>query len=559
MAAGNPVRTPALAHRRSCARARRPRPASRGRARPRSRSPRDSGPERHHHRVLLAARSAARGARPAARGSRRCRRKRAARAARTSPRRTAARRSAGAPKRRRGRARRSIRQGIPKPTPAIVAVEHASRTSSTSAATFRAAPGGPVRRSRARAMAHRKLRSTAAATALVPPRSTPMTHSARHLRHYRRRPHGRRTRPRAAAPTSATGPRAAATPTRARRPRSAGARSGVARRTRGAGAGTARAKSPSRRRLRGCRAQAPTRATPAARGGCGAYAGSARSLAAWIGVSLVLFVISSLTATGVPAPPSPRCTGGGLPPFSATTILVLGSDAPPARLEGARRGERQRERPDRSDTMMLIRTGGGSTSRLSIPRDMLVDLPGYGLQKINAAYYFGGAALAIRTVESFLGIKINHVILINFTNFPNLVNAMGGVDLDRQLRRLPDQRRLPRRRLFARPAGGHPPPQRRSGARPCPHAREQLQPRVRPTSRASCSQQKLLAAMKGQVLSPTGFIRLPWIAWARRKRWRPTWARERSRGSPRRWSYSAPARRSCLYPTGAELSTARTA
>src|ERR1700690_4210760 len=83
--------------------------------------------------------------------------------------------------------------------------------------------------------------------------------------------------------------------------------------------------------------------------------------------------------------------------------------------------------PSRSDTMMLIRTGGGHSARLSIPRDTLVDIPGHGYAKINAAYYYGGAALAIRTVESFLGVKVNHVVLINFTNFPQLVNAMGGV------------------------------------------------------------------------------------------------------------------------------------
>ena len=77
---------------------------------------------------------------------------------------------------------------------------------------------------------------------------------------------------------------------------------------------------------------------------------------------------------------------------------------------------------------MLIRTGGGHTSRLSIPRDTLVDLPGYGPQKINAAYFYGGGALAVSTVDSFLGIKINHLIVINFTNFPALVNAMGGVN-----------------------------------------------------------------------------------------------------------------------------------
>ena len=61
----------------------------------------------------------------------------------------------------------------------------------------------------------------------------------------------------------------------------------------------------------------------------GAALGAA-ALGALDRLSVVLFVVSSLTATGVPAPPSAALDGGGLPPFSATTILVLGSDARPA-------------------------------------------------------------------------------------------------------------------------------------------------------------------------------------------------------------------------------------
>ena len=151
---------------------------------------------------------------------------------------------------------------------------------------------------------------------------------------------------------------------------------------------------------------------------------AASALAAWIGISVVLFVISSLTAQGVPASAVAALDGGGIPPFSASNTLVLGSDARPVgSLEpGADVGG-----PSRSDVMMLVRTGGGHSSRLSIPRDTLVDIPGYGLAKINAAYAIGGPALAIRTVEDFLGIQVNHVVLINFTNFPKLVDAMGGV------------------------------------------------------------------------------------------------------------------------------------
>jgi hypothetical protein len=132
-------------------------------------------------------------------------------------------------------------------------------------------------------------------------------------------------------------------------------------------------------------------------------------IAAWLGVSLVAFLVSSVFATGVPSSAVAALNGGGLPPFASSTILVLGTDGrPPGSREPGASSDSESSGPVRSDTMLLIRTGAGHTSRLSIPRDTLVDLPGYGMQKINAAYFFGGAAGAIREVRSFLGIRINH-------------------------------------------------------------------------------------------------------------------------------------------------------
>ena len=78
---------------------------------------------------------------------------------------------------------------------------------------------------------------------------------------------------------------------------------------------------------------------------------------------------------------------------------------------------------------MLWRIGGGASRRLSIPRDTLVQIPGHGTNKINAAYAFGGPALTIKTVDELTGIKINHVIIINFANFPKFIDAIGGVNV----------------------------------------------------------------------------------------------------------------------------------
>jgi LCP family protein required for cell wall assembly len=70
-----------------------------------------------------------------------------------------------------------------------------------------------------------------------------------------------------------------------------------------------------------------------------------------------------------------------------------------------------------------------SIAQLSIPRDMLVSIPGNGQSKINAAYAWGGAALSVRTVRQFTGIPINHVMIVNMRGFPAMIDAVGGVDV----------------------------------------------------------------------------------------------------------------------------------
>jgi LCP family protein required for cell wall assembly len=150
-------------------------------------------------------------------------------------------------------------------------------------------------------------------------------------------------------------------------------------------------------------------------------------VASWLVLSIVLFLFSAqFVKPGVSDAAKRALDGGGLLPFAAENVLVLGSDQrtgvthePGASTSG----------PSRSDVLLLIRTGGGHSARLSIPRDTVVPIPGHGTTKINAAYAFGGAALAIETVKNYLGIKINHVVEINFDHFPQLIDAMGGVDV----------------------------------------------------------------------------------------------------------------------------------
>ena len=104
---------------------------------------------------------------------------------------------------------------------------------------------------------------------------------------------------------------------------------------------------------------------------------------------------------------------------SPTTLLVLGSD---------QRGHE----PARSDSILLMRFDPRThtVSQLSIPRDTLVTVPRYGQMKINAAYFWGGAALAIKVISSFTGVPVNHVMVVNFHGFPRLIDSVGGVVID---------------------------------------------------------------------------------------------------------------------------------
>jgi LCP family protein required for cell wall assembly len=109
------------------------------------------------------------------------------------------------------------------------------------------------------------------------------------------------------------------------------------------------------------------------------------------------------------------------------TILLLGSD----KRFGDPRGE-----PPRSDTIIVVRLDPDkhATAIMSIPRDLKVTIPGYGVEKINGAYHLGGPKLAVRTIRNLLQIPIHHVINVNFNGFARAVNKLGCVyaDVDRR-------------------------------------------------------------------------------------------------------------------------------
>jgi LCP family protein required for cell wall assembly len=105
-----------------------------------------------------------------------------------------------------------------------------------------------------------------------------------------------------------------------------------------------------------------------------------------------------------------------------SAILLLGTDHS---LAASRAGDRH------SDSITLLRTDPdhGRLYYLSIPRDLRVEIPGYGAAKINTAFQVGGPRLAARTVAAYTDIPVNHLVVVNFAEFKDLIDAVGGLDI----------------------------------------------------------------------------------------------------------------------------------
>jgi LCP family protein required for cell wall assembly len=236
----------------------------------------------------------------------------------------------------------------------------------------------------------------------------------------------------------------------------------------------------------------------------------ALALGAWLALSLVLFLVSAQIEQGkVSDEARAALRSAGYPLTSPNTILILGSDARP---EGSQEPGANPGGPSRSDTIMLWRVGGGHAARLSIPRDTVVEIPGHGRQKVNAAYAFGGASLSIRTISQYLGIPINHLVEVDFENFPKLVDALGGVDVETG--------RVCSKINGGRANGGvtlnlHSGEHHLTGRQALALARTRkndCNPAENDLTRAR-RQQQILSAMKDRLFAPTTFARLPWVSW----------------------------------------------
>ncbi len=118
----------------------------------------------------------------------------------------------------------------------------------------------------------------------------------------------------------------------------------------------------------------------------------------------------------VPRPGLPETDNVDIPDIM--NILLLGLDS--------------RDPGMRSDTVMIMTLNrrNGEITIFSIPRDMRVQIPGHGSDKINHAHAYGGVALTREVVENFLDIKIDYYMTTDFVGFENIVDLLGGIEFD---------------------------------------------------------------------------------------------------------------------------------
>ncbi len=230
------------------------------------------------------------------------------------------------------------------------------------------------------------------------------------------------------------------------------------------------------------------------------------ALAAWLLLSLALFLISAQLSGGL-SPRSERALAGGSSNLTGANILVLGTDT--------RTGDsidKSQTGPARADTIMVLHASLGGFRRLSIPRDSFASIPGHGEQRVNAAYALGGRSLMVETVERYLGngLKINHLMEIDFKGFPGFVDAIGGITVTAKRRVCSPPFDNFYKGLRFKKGENHLNGRRALGWARVRHNR--CAPSETDVDRAE-RQQQLLSGVRGQILSPFSLFRAPWVAW----------------------------------------------
>lgn len=190
------------------------------------------------------------------------------------------------------------------------------------------------------------------------------------------------------------------------------------------------------------------------------------------------------------------------------TFLVVGTDSRenlPDDLEGSF-GDFA---GSRADVIMLMQVADDTLQLLSLPRDLKVEIAGHGTEKINAAYAFGGPDLLVQTVTEATGIGVNHYMEVDFAGFAELVDAVGGVELD-----FPAPARDLKSGLVVEEAG----PQTVDGATALAYARSRSYEEMRDGEWRSVGagdiertgrQREVLLQIVSRASSPSGLVRSP--------------------------------------------------
>jgi LCP family protein required for cell wall assembly len=232
----------------------------------------------------------------------------------------------------------------------------------------------------------------------------------------------------------------------------------------------------------------------------------AAAIGIWLVFSLIVFMLSAQIEPGV-SDNTKRALSSSGSMLTGSNILILGSDQRTgASIDKTQTGA------SRADSIMVVHAAFGTVRKLSIPRDSYARIPGHDAQKINASYALGGAPLTVETVESFLGngIKINHVVEVDFKDFPKLIDALGGVTVNNKTKICSPgfdnywkgyKLSKGKHHLTGKQALGY----SRVRKNPCA-ANENDIDRTR-------RQQEVLTAMPKALLKPTTFPKYPLVAW----------------------------------------------
>ncbi|WP_160825191.1 LCP family protein [Actinomadura sp. J1-007] len=186
-------------------------------------------------------------------------------------------------------------------------------------------------------------------------------------------------------------------------------------------------------------------------GGAGRRGGRGRRLLGWLSMGLAaVLVVGSLTAYGfywrlqhnIRHEDTDGLIGGHRPKRlnGALNILMLGTDGRDG--ANARYGPAMKDGTARSDTMVLLHLsrGGGRATGVSLPRDLMVPIPACARPDggrsapvpagmLNSSFTLGGASCAVKTVEGFAGVRIDHFLQVDFTGFKSVTEAVGGVEV----------------------------------------------------------------------------------------------------------------------------------